>query len=151
MLPDLFRSTITDLMIRATLLAVLISQGAWVYAQVGWVICIHEGGQALAEPSGDLCCGPEKARSLDREEDNGSAFLVNDPCPCSDFSLSVIARHVVTRSAPSDLEVQTEPCEHFIGELPNPAVLSGCSRLAPGDDPPGTQIPDILKTVVLRI
>ncbi len=140
-------------MVRSTLLVLMMTQAAWAYAQVGWVICVHEGGQALAEPSGDLCCGPEKTANPHRGADGEMAIEPGDPCPCSDFALSLVARQIVERPAPAELAATNPPSNHYVDVelLKQPTRWTESSHIVAGYDPPSSRSQVLLKSVVLRI
>ena len=128
--------------------AMLVSQAVWVYAQNGWVICIHADGEARTEPAGDSCCDAARA---DRQADDASGPWIqgSDDCACSDYALSFTAPQI-TRTARIDI-----PVVQTILLLPNLWAASQFGAQPTFDltdhGPPRAGPLDHLETVVLRI
>jgi hypothetical protein len=128
--------------------AMLLSQAVWVYAQNGWVICIHSDGEARTEPAGDSCCDAARA---DRPSDDASGPWIqgSDDCACSDYALSFTAPQI-TRTARIDI-----PVVQTIFLLPNlwtAFLFEGQLHFDLADHGPPRAGPlDHLETVVLRI
>jgi hypothetical protein len=128
--------------------AMLLSQAVWVYAQNGWVICIHADGEAWTEPAGDSCCDAARA-DRPADDSSGPRLLGSDDCACSDYALSFTAPHI-TRTARIDI-----PVVQTIFLLPN-LWANPLFEEHPAADLSDHGLPragplDHLQTVVLRI
>src|SRR5689334_2033642 len=83
--------------------AMLVSQAVWVYAQNGWVICVHADGEVLTEPAGDSCCDTAKTAGQ-ADGNSGPGILGSDDCACSDYALSFTAPQI-TRTARIEIPI----------------------------------------------
>lgn len=131
---------------RIGVLAMLLSQAVWVYAQNGWVECVHADGEARTEPAGDSCCADAKA---DHGRQPGTWMFEPDECACLDYALSFSAPQFhrnVRIDLPSleiDLCLPDSWGEAAFGREPQPGFAD--------HGPPRAGPLEHLETVVLRL